>query len=105
MRRRCYSARPADWVRFHPSRGPVSSPQSNQYKIFPDSGGLTMNKRSMLRLALAAPLLALAAGTNVALAQDAFKIGLILPMTGPFASTGRQIDAAVKLWMAQNGTT
>ena len=24
-------------------------------------------------------------------------------MTGPFASTGRQIDAAVKLFLAQNG--
>ncbi len=32
-----------------------------------------------------------------------FKIGLILPMTGPFASTGRQIEAAVKLYLAQNG--
>jgi branched-chain amino acid transport system substrate-binding protein len=32
------------------------------------------------------------------------KIGLILPMTGPSASTGRQIEAAVKLWQAQNGT-
>ena len=38
-------------------------------------------------------------------AQDTVKIGLILPMTGPFASTGRQIDGAVKLWMQQNGTT
>ena len=39
-------------------------------------------------------------------AQDnSFKIGLILPMTGPFASTGKQIDAAVKLYMAQNGAT
>jgi branched-chain amino acid transport system substrate-binding protein len=34
---------------------------------------------------------------------DVVKIGLILPMTGPQASTGRQIDAAVKLWQAQNG--
>jgi branched-chain amino acid transport system substrate-binding protein len=31
------------------------------------------------------------------------KIGLILPMTGQSASTGRQIEAAVKLWVAQNG--
>ena len=39
-------------------------------------------------------------------AQDnTFKIGLILPMTGPFASTGKQIDAAVKLYIAQNGAT
>jgi branched-chain amino acid transport system substrate-binding protein len=38
-------------------------------------------------------------------AQEAFKIGLILPMTGPFASTGRQIEAAVKLYMQQKGDT
>jgi branched-chain amino acid transport system substrate-binding protein len=31
------------------------------------------------------------------------KIGVILPMTGQSASTGRQIDAAIKLWVAQNG--
>jgi branched-chain amino acid transport system substrate-binding protein len=36
-------------------------------------------------------------------AQDSIKIGLILPMTGQSASTGRQIDAAVKLWLAQSG--
>jgi branched-chain amino acid transport system substrate-binding protein len=34
---------------------------------------------------------------------DSVKIGLILPMTGQQASTGRQIEAAVKLWQAQNG--
>ena len=38
-----------------------------------------------------------------AIAQDTLKVGLILPMTGPFASTGRQIDAAVKLYLAQHG--
>jgi branched-chain amino acid transport system substrate-binding protein len=38
-------------------------------------------------------------------AQDAVKIGLILPMTGQQASTGRQIDAAVKLYQQQNGTS
>ena len=42
---------------------------------------------------------------GTAAAQETVKIGLILPMTGPFASTGRQIDGAVKLWMQQNGTT
>ena len=40
-----------------------------------------------------------------ALAQDSVKIGLILPMTGPQASTGKQIDAAVKLYMQQHGST
>ncbi len=34
-----------------------------------------------------------------------FKIGFILPMTGQSASTGKQIEAAAKLWMAQNGST
>ncbi|MCW5747016.1 MAG: ABC transporter substrate-binding protein [Alphaproteobacteria bacterium] len=38
-----------------------------------------------------------------AFAQDTVKVGLILPMTGPFASTGRQIEAAAKLYMAQHG--
>ena len=40
------------------------------------------------------------------LAQDnTFKIGLILPMTGQQASTGRQIEAAARLYMAQHGDT
>ena len=30
-------------------------------------------------------------------AQDRVKVGLILPMTGPFTSTGKQIDAAVRI--------
>jgi len=41
----------------------------------------------------------------VAHAQDALKIGLILPMTGAFASTGHQIEVAAKLYMQQNGDT
>jgi branched-chain amino acid transport system substrate-binding protein len=38
-------------------------------------------------------------------AQETVKIGLILPMTGPFASTGRQVEAGVKAYMALNGDT
>jgi len=61
-----------------------------------------MNKRRLI--ALAASLACLAPA--VLFAQEApFKVGLILPMSGPFASTGRQIDAAVKLFIAQNGST
>jgi branched-chain amino acid transport system substrate-binding protein len=49
---------------------------------------------------------ALAAGfATTAEAQEVVKIGLILPMTGQSASTGRQIEAAAKLYMAQNGQT
>ena len=43
------------------------------------------------------PMLAADSGT--------FKIGLILPMTGQQATTGRQIEAAARLYMAQNGDT
>ena len=66
-----------------------------------------MRKRPFLRLtlaALAASTLALSPLT--ALAQDnSFRIGLILPLTGPFASTGKQIESAARLYMAQNGAT
>ena len=48
---------------------------------------------------------ALSAVSSAAFAQDTVKIGLILPMTGQQASTGKQIDAAVKLYQAQHGTT
>ena len=60
-----------------------------------------MNKRTLLR---ATALAAMAFSSSAAFAQDnKFKIGLILPLTGPFASTGKQIEAAVRLYMAQNG--
>jgi branched-chain amino acid transport system substrate-binding protein len=57
------------------------------------------------RVFISAIALAAAAFTSAAQAQETFKIGLILPMTGPFASTGKQIEAAVRLYMAQNGST
>ncbi|HTH09325.1 ABC transporter substrate-binding protein [Acidovorax sp.] len=67
-----------------------------------------MQKRHLLR-ASAAAILTLAGGlitTLPAAAQDnVFKIGLILPMTGQQATTGRQIEAAARLYMAQNGDT
>jgi branched-chain amino acid transport system substrate-binding protein len=40
-----------------------------------------------------------------AFAADPVRIGLILPLTGPFASTGRQIEAAVRLYLSRNGDT
>ena len=57
-----------------------------------------------LALKTAVGLVAAACGATAFAADTSpIKIGLILPMTGQSASTGRQIDAAVKLWMAQNG--
>jgi branched-chain amino acid transport system substrate-binding protein len=62
-----------------------------------------MNKRHFLR---ATALASLAIAGSTVFAQDnVFKIGLILPMTGQQATTGRQIEAAAKLYMAQNGDT
>ncbi len=40
-----------------------------------------------------------------AYADDTFKIGLVVPMTGGQASTGKQIDNAIKLYMQQHGDT
>lgn len=59
-----------------------------------------MNRRHLLIAATAGLALLTAGG---AYAQQTVKIGLILPMSGPFASTGRQIEGMAKLYMAQNG--
>ena len=40
-----------------------------------------------------------------ALAADPVRIGLIIPKTGPFASTGKQLEAACRLYMQKNGDT
>lgn len=39
-----------------------------------------------------------------AAAEESVKIGVILPMTGPFQSTGAEADAAIKLFLQQHGT-
>lgn len=36
-------------------------------------------------------------------AQETVKIGLSLPITGPFAENGREMTAALKLFVEQNG--
>jgi branched-chain amino acid transport system substrate-binding protein len=62
-----------------------------------------MKKRLVLKAFSAA---ALALALPHGFAQTApFKIGFILPMTGQSASTGKQIEAAIKLWQAQNGAS
>ena len=45
------------------------------------------------------------AAAGGARAEEPVKVGLILPMTGGQASTGKQIDAAVRLYMQQHGDT
>src|ERR1700752_246216 len=57
------------------------------------------------QLLLAAGAIAAAAAAGPAPAEETAKIGLILPMTGGQASTGKQIDNAIKLYMQQKGDT
>ena len=62
-----------------------------------------MKKRIFIK-AVGIAAVALSATHSIA-ETPTFKIGLILPMTGQQASTGRQIEAAARLYMAQNGDT
>jgi branched-chain amino acid transport system substrate-binding protein len=59
-----------------------------------------MNLKHVFALAALASFAALPAQ-----AADPLKIGLVLPMSGPFAAYGKQIQNGVKLWLAQNGDT
>jgi branched-chain amino acid transport system substrate-binding protein len=62
-----------------------------------------MDKRSLIKAIAALPLAA--SGLSATAQQTPFKIGFIAPLTGPFASTGKQMEAGVRLYMAQNGIT
>ncbi|MCC0006301.1 MAG: ABC transporter substrate-binding protein [Methylobacteriaceae bacterium] len=63
-----------------------------------------MNAKITRRHTLAALALAATALSPIAAhAEDVVKIGVILPMTGQAASTGREIVAAIKLFQAQKG--
>src|SRR5581483_4659629 len=63
-------------------------------------GRSTMRGALVGSVALAAALVA-----SPAHAQQAIKIGLILPYSGQFADPGAQIDNGVKLYMQQHGDT
>ena len=59
-----------------------------------------------MRLIKRFTIAALALGTALAAhAADPLKIGLVLPMTGPFAAYGKQIEHGVKLYLQTNGDT
>jgi branched-chain amino acid transport system substrate-binding protein len=61
----------------------------------------------MLRrtLILGAGTAALMAAVSGAQAQQTIKVGLILPLTGPFTSIGRQVEMGAKLYVQQKGNT
>ena len=56
-------------------------------------------------LRIVALAFALTASGAPVYAQEVVKVGLILPLTGPFATTGRQIEAGARLYMQQHGDT
>ncbi|NDH52920.1 MAG: ABC transporter substrate-binding protein [Betaproteobacteria bacterium] len=62
---------------------------------------MRIGKRDFLH-GVAAAVVGLHAGVATAQTRP-LKIGLLLPMTGPFGSTGRQIENGVRLYMAQFG--
>ena len=67
------------------------------------TGRQTWNRRQFLGSAAAgAAAVSVARG---AFAADPVRIGLVIPKTGPFASTGRQVEAACRLYMQRNGET
>lgn len=62
-----------------------------------------MKRRDFLSSVAAIAFTGITSGVQAAQSQGNFRIGLILPMTGPFASTGKQIESAVRLYLAQYG--
>jgi branched-chain amino acid transport system substrate-binding protein len=71
-------------------------------------GNVSMTIRTSAAAFLPAALLALATSallSSPAHAQNAVKIGMLAPMTGPFTSTGKQLVAGARLYMQFNGET
>jgi len=65
---------------------------------------MAINK-SMIHAAVATLAMAAALASTAAFAADPIKIGLIVPMTGPFSYMGRQIGAGVSQYVAEHGDT
>ena len=68
-------------------------------------GKINHQRRQLVLGAAALTAGVLPAAPLMAAAAEPLKVGLIVPMSGPFASTGRQIEAAVKLYQQQNGAS
>src|SRR5262249_121508 len=72
---------------------------------FKRPGGTSMKFRTHSTSPLVAAAALVVGALGAANAQETVKIGLIVPLTGGLASTGKQIDNAIKLYMQQNGAT
>jgi branched-chain amino acid transport system substrate-binding protein len=62
-----------------------------------------MCRRFLVAGYLVAAILGIEVGS--ATAQDAVKIGVVIPMTGSFAAVGREVAAGAKLYIQQHGDT
>jgi branched-chain amino acid transport system substrate-binding protein len=62
-----------------------------------------MCRRYFVAGCLAGAIVAIEVGS--AAAQDAVKIGVVIPMTGAFAAVGREVAAGAKLYIQQHGDT
>jgi branched-chain amino acid transport system substrate-binding protein len=58
-----------------------------------------------MKATLASALIALALVVVPAHAQDAIKVGIIAPFTGPFAAYGKMFEAGAKSWQKVHGDT
>jgi branched-chain amino acid transport system substrate-binding protein len=56
-----------------------------------------------IRSAITASLAVLLAAATPSFAQDTVKVGMLVPMTGPFASTGKQLVAGARLYIELHG--
>jgi branched-chain amino acid transport system substrate-binding protein len=95
-----------------PKAAPKAAPKPATGATAPATTTPTRTPKVAAPAAAAAGATAAAATTEAPAAKPAtdapletVKVGLILPMTGPFASTGRQIEAGVKLYMSEYGDT
>lgn len=62
-------------------------------------------KKLAAHAASVALMAAAAAASGPAAAADPIKVGLVVPVTGPFAYMGRQIEAGASLYLAEHGDT
>ena len=62
------------------------------------------SQRAVVQSLFVASALA-ACGTGLANAQETVRIGFSAPMSGPFSENGKQMSAALNLFIEQNGKT
>lgn len=88
------------------SQYPAFSQPSMRDALRNDATNVDQRKRSILLAVVIGATLTLTAVPvrSASAAEDSFKVGLVLPMTGPFASTGRQVENGIRTFLHQYGS-